>query len=202
MTAAELTDFLRRAAEYPSLMQQTRNRLIGCACRKAAVLIGVVWHEEQWQIVMTRRADSLRHHTGQIALPGGRQDAQDADANAAALRETHEETGINSNQWQIFAPLPPHYSPSGYEVHPVAALCRHSPTTQPNADEVAEIFYLPLEVALDSSRYAQRPLTVNGQTISVPALPFRHYDIWGLTAAVLYGLAERYQLFLKDKNMF
>ena len=68
----------------------------------------------------------------------------------------------------------------------------HSPSI-PNPDEVAEIFYLPLDFALNLQNYSYRHLHHNNQTLALPALLFQRYDIWGLTALILYGLAERYQ---------
>jgi len=58
---------------------------------------------------------------------------------------------------------------------------------------VAEIIYLPLETALNPQNYRPRTLQYRGQTIRPPALPYLHHDIWGLTAMILYGLAERYR---------
>ena len=163
--------------------------------RQAAVLLAVVQHEAQWQILLTRRADSLRHHTGQIALAGGRRDAQDPNLTATALRETAEETGIEAAHWQTFPQLPAYFTPSGYAVAPVPALSAESPLTRPNADEVAEIFYLPLDFALHTANYQSRAFTHNGLTLNTPTLPYRHYDIWGLTAMILHDIAERYRLF-------
>ena len=114
---------------------------------------------------------------------------------ATALRETAEETGIEAAHWQTFPQLPAYFTPSGYAVAPVPALSAESPLTRPNADEVAEIFYLPLDFALYTANYQSRAFTHNGLTLSTPTLPYRHYDIWGLTAMILHDLAERYRLF-------
>ena len=196
MTHTELSRFFSSAANLPAPLQQTRNRMFqGGDFRQAAVLLAVVQHEAQWQILLTRRADSLRHHTGQIALAGGRRDAQDPNLTATALREAAEETGIEAAHWQTFPQLPAYFTPSGYAVAPVPALSAESPLTRPNADEVAEIFYLPLDFALYTANYQSRAFTHNGLTLSTPTLPYRHYDIWGLTAMILHDLAERYRLF-------
>ncbi|MCP1771814.1 8-oxo-dGTP pyrophosphatase MutT (NUDIX family) [Neisseria perflava] len=202
MSPGHLTDFFNRAAAYPSDKENLRNRFIQPQQRcEAAVLLPVVCRQQQWQLLLTRRADTLRHHTGQVALPGGRWEPQDADFNQTALRETEEETGISAAAWQTFPLLPPHYTPSGYEVHPVPALytAAHAPHTVPNPDEVAEIFYVPLYTVLDTTAYRSRPLQFNGSSIDAPVLPYLHYNIWGLTAIILYSLAERYQAYCLDK---
>lgn len=175
-------------------MQAERNQLVTAqTAKEAAVLVGIALHEGAWQILLTKRAETLRQHTGQIAFAGGRKDAQDDSLTATALREAYEETAIPIAAWQTFAPLPFYDTPSGYRVTPVPAICTQPVNPKANPDEVAEIFYLPLDFALNLQNYTFRQLHHNNQTLALPALPFRHYDIWGLTAIILYGLAERYQ---------
>lgn len=193
-----LSDFLLRAHEFDSSTQNLRNRFLNPAqCKVAAVLLAVVKKDEQWQILFTRRSGSLRHHTGQIALAGGRYEPQDFNLTQTALRETREEVGILPQTWQTFPALSPHYTPSGYEVHPIPALSTGNPNIQTNPDEVAEVFYVPFDFVMNLQHYEMRPLQHQGKTIAMPTLPFQHYDIWGLTAVILYGLAERYQQYCK-----
>lgn len=199
MDTDTLTHFLRHATQYTCPIQISRNHLFDKPDSKnAAVLIPVVFRHGQWQIMLTRRTDTLRKHSGQIALPGGRQDQEDTDLTATALRETQEETGVPPKKWQTFPPLAPYYTPSGYRVTPIPALCRNNPPVCPNQDEVAEIFYLPLDTALDTGAYSSKTLTHNGQTLNTPTLPYRHHDIWGLTAMILYGLALRYRHYRQE----
>ena len=156
-------------------------------------MVGIVLHEGAWQILLTKRAETLRQHTGQIAFAGGRKDTQDDSLTATALREAYEETAIPITAWQPFAPLPFYDTPSGYRVTPVPAICTQPINPKANPDEVAEIFYLPLDFTLNLQNYTFRQLHHNNQTLALPALPFQRYDIWGWTALILYGLAERYQ---------
>lgn len=200
MRQTDLVDFFGQAFRYASIAQEERNRFVRQEGKTAAVLLAVVRREGQWQIVLTRRADTLRHHTGQIAFAGGRSDEGDKDFIVTALRETEEETGIAPHFWQVFPPLPPYYTPSGYEVHPVLALCPENPPTCVNSGEVAEIFYLPLDFALDMDNYGSRSFIYEGNMIATPVLPYLHYDIWGLTALILYGLAERYQYYCAGRK--
>lgn len=198
MTDRFLADFLQHAHLYGSRTQALRNSLFPeSAYKTAAVLLALVPKDGQWQIMLTRRSAALRHHTGQIALAGGRREAQDADLTQTALRETLEETGIATQLWQTFPVLPPHYTPSGYEVHPVPALCTGFPEIRANPDEVAEVFFVPFDFAVNPANYRTRSFTHQGRTAETPALPFRHYDIWGLTAVILYGLAERYRQYVQ-----
>ena len=194
MNTDHLTLFLTQASRFSSRMQAERNQLVTAqTAKEAAVLVGIVLHEGAWQILLTKRAETLRQHTGQIAFAGGRKDAQDDSLTATALREADEETAIPITAWQTFAPLPFYDTPSGYRVTPVPAVCTQPVNPKANPDEVAKIFYLPLDFALNLQNYTFRQLHHNNQTLALPTLPFRHYDIWGLTAIILYGLAERYQ---------
>lgn len=189
-----LIHFLTQASRFSSRMQAERNQLVTTkTVKEAAVLVGIALHEGAWQILLTKRAETLRQHTRQIAFAGGRKDAQDDSLTATALREAYEETAIPITAWQTFAPLPFYDTPSGYRVTPVPVVCTQPITPKANPDEVAEIFYLPLDFALNLQNYTFRQLHHNNQTLALPALPFRRYDIWGLTSIILYGLAERYQ---------
>lgn len=193
-----LTGFLSRAHKFNSRTQNLRNLFITPAEYKvAAVLLAVVNKDRQWQILFTRRSGSLRHHNGQISLAGGGHEPQDLDLTQTALRETHEEVGIPPQTWQTFPVLPPYYTPSGYEVYPIPALCTDNPCIQINPDEVAEVFYVPFDFAMNLQHYQMCPLQYQGKIIAMPTLPFQHYNIWGLTAVILYGLAERYRQYCK-----
>lgn len=194
MNQTELAGFLSRAALYPCEEEKLRNQIFAAdGYTEAAVLLPVVFHERQWQIILTRRSANLRRHTGQISFAGGKKEPHDVTPAQTALREAEEEIGTHPAVWQTFPALPPHYSPSGYEVRPVPALNAGSPNLTANPDEVAEIIYLPLETALNPQNYRPRTLQYRGQTIRPPALSYLHHDIWGLTAMILYGLAERYR---------
>ena len=194
MNTDQFIHFLTQASRFSSRMQAERNQLFTAhTVKEAAVLVGIVLHKGAWQILLTKRANTLRQHTGQIAFAGGRKDAQDDSLTATALREAYEETAIPITAWQTFEPLPFYDTPSGYRVTPVPAICAQPVNPKANPDEVAEIFYLPLDCALNLQNYTFRQLHHNNQTLTLPALPFQHYDIWGLTALILYGLAERYQ---------
>ncbi|WP_373741108.1 CoA pyrophosphatase [Neisseria sp.] len=194
MNTDRLVLFLQQAAAIPLESETQRlNMFEHSASKEAAVLIGIVAKQSGWHILLTRRADNLRHHSGQISFAGGRMDVSDDTPETCALRETYEETGIPAEAWQTFPALPCLATPSGYRVHPVPALCRHNPPVFPNPDEVAEIIYLPLDDALDLARYTSRTAVHRGQTLHTPQLPYLNHDIWGLTALILKGLAERLQ---------
>jgi len=132
MNTDHLIHFLTQASHFSSRMQAERNQLVTAqTAKEAAVLVGIVLHEGAWQILLTKRAETLRQHTGQIAFAGGRKDAQDDSLTATALREAYEETAIPITAWQTFAPLPFYDTPSGYRVTPVPAICTQPVNPKP-----------------------------------------------------------------------
>lgn len=154
--------------------------------QEAAVLLGIMPQAGKWQILLTRRTDSLRSHAGQIALPGGKLEAGEQPA-AAALRETFEETGIPARVWQTFPAMPALLLPSGYRITPIPAVCSRTIVPEINPAEVAEAFYLPLSAAADKHSYHLR--ATHDMPTGLPALYWQGREIWGATAAILYQTA-------------
>ncbi|QBX36018.1 CoA pyrophosphatase [Paracoccus liaowanqingii] len=157
--------------------------------RAAGVL--AAFHEGDGRLVLTKRASGLRHHPGQIALPGGKVDPGDADAIAAALREAREEVGLDPAQVRILGTLPPHRTVTGFAVTPVLAVIRGPFTPVPEAGEVQEVFTLPFDHIADPARYRIERRRWRGGWRSYHAAPFGPYYLWGATARILLGLARR-----------
>ncbi|MFN4061784.1 MAG: NUDIX hydrolase [Paracoccus hibiscisoli] len=157
--------------------------------RPAGVL--AAFHADDGRLVLTKRASGLRHHPGQIALPGGKVDPGDTDATAAALREAREEVGLNPAQVRVLGTLPPHRTVTGFSVTPVLALIDGPFAPTPEAGEVEEAFTLPFAHVADPARYRVERRRWRGGWRSYHAAPFGPYYLWGATARILLGLAHR-----------
>jgi len=163
----------------------------GRVLRAAAVLIGFEAHEGQTRLYLTKRSSGLKHHPGQIAFPGGKVDAGDADAPAAALREAREEIGLPERHVEVLGTLAPHETVTGFSVTPVLGRITRGFTPVPEAGEVDEVFTVPFEHIADPSKYVVESRFFRGVRREFYTVPYGPYYIWGATARILRGLADR-----------
>lgn len=159
--------------------------------RPAGVLVAVLTHATRPMLLLTKRSSAMRHHPGQIALPGGKQDVSDPDVIATALREAQEEVGLPVQSAEILGLLPPHETITGFRVHPVLALVRKPFTPRLEPGEVAEVFTVPLSHILDLNNFSARSRRWRRQRRGYLTVPYGPYYIWGATARILHTLATR-----------
>ena len=160
-----------------------------CPLTPAAVLIGI--RSETQTVILTKRSARLKHHPGQIAFPGGKQDPIDPTLTDAALREAHEEIGLPPKMVDVLGHLPPHQTVTGYQVTPVLALIEGHYDPIPEAGEVSEVFEVPLAHLLERSNYLIEGRRWQGRRRRYYTVPFGPYYIWGATACILRAFAER-----------
>ncbi len=161
----------------------------------AAVLAGLVPRRQGTTVLLTRRHDGLRNHGGQVSFPGGRVDAGDIDAVAAALRESDEEIALKRGQVQPIGLLDPLATVSGFLVTPVVAVVDPAFVPVPNPGEVAEVFEVPLEYLMAPQNLRTVALTFKGRQRMVLEYDWAEQRIWGATAAILYNLRRRLEAF-------
>jgi len=157
----------------------------------AAVLIPIVMRE-QASVLLTTRTAHLSTHAGQIAFPGGKLDAADADEIAAAVRETQEETGLEPGMLEILGKLPIYITGSVFHVTPVVALVHPEHSLRPNPEEVADVFEVPLAFLMNPANHRHHRVTLQGVQREWLSMPYhdgrQQRFIWGATAGMLRNL--------------
>ncbi len=161
--------------------------------RPAAVLLPVWLRPEGAALILTKRSSHLKHHPGQIAFPGGKVDASDAGPEAAALREAQEEIGLDPGRVQIIGTLPVHETVTGFAISSFVGLLHGAFIPVPEAGEVEDVFAVPLSHVLDPDRFSVQRRLWMGEWRRFYAVPYGPYYIWGATARILRGLADRAQ---------
>ncbi|MFZ7091026.1 CoA pyrophosphatase [Primorskyibacter sp. 2E233] len=163
----------------------------GRKLRPAGVLCAFQEGADGLELILTKRSSRLKHHPGQIAFPGGKQDEGDADVIAAALREAKEEVGLPPQSVEVLGTLPTHETVTGFLVTPVLGLIRDDFQQIPEPGEVDEIFSAPFAHVTDPARYSIQSRRWRGQRRHYFTVPLGPYYIWGATARMLRVLADR-----------
>ncbi len=188
----------RRFSAPPVWVPETvlEKRFVNRGPTAASVLIPLVLRDTL-TVLLTQRTDHLSDHAGQISFPGGRVEPEDADATATALREAHEEIGLTSQHVDVLGCLPLYTTSTGFVVTPVVALVRPGFALQPDPNEVAEIFEVPLPHLMDPGNHRRHVVELAGARREYLSMPWdgcdalgqpKRYFIWGATASMLRNL--------------
>lgn len=156
----------------------------------AAVLIALVERPEGLSVILTRRAETLSRHSGQIAFPGGRIEPGETPW-AAAVREAHEEIALDPALVRIAGLGDPYRTVTSFEVVPVVGFVRPGFVLRASEAEVAEIFEVPFAFLMDPANHQRRSMEGPRGARCFYAMPYGDYFIWGATAGMLRALYER-----------
>lgn len=196
VTAAQLLpDALRKRFQRPPVWQpevRVEPRFTDRASRQAAVLIPIVLHNVAHggpTILLTERTAHMSSHAGQIAFPGGKVDATDADARAAALREAWEEVGLAPGYVEVIGQLPVYVTGTAFIVTPVVALVQPGFTLVHQPEEVADAFEVPLAFLMNPAHHRRHAFDWGGVQREWFSMPYTDAQgerfIWGATAGML-----------------
>ncbi|RTZ16674.1 CoA pyrophosphatase [Vibrio aquaticus] len=158
--------------------------------RKASVLIGFVERDHGLCVIFTKRARHLKHHPGQVSFPGGKYETSDIDLSDTALRETHEEIGIGREHITIFGQMPELVTISQFTVTPYLAFVDPTYTAQIDANEVDEVFEVPIRILLDRQQLHSQRFRINNFSHRVFGMSYQHHFIWGMTAQIIDSMQK------------
>ena len=156
--------------------------------RAASVLVPIVARRQEPTVLFTRRTAHLKSHSGQISFPGGRAETEDATPENTALRETREEIGLGAGRIELLGRLSDYHTRTGYRITPVVGLVQPPFELLPDANEVAEVFEVPLAFLMDVRNHQRHSREFEGQQRHYFAIPYEDYYIWGATAGMLVNL--------------
>ncbi|KAL8108151.1 nudix hydrolase 11-like isoform X1 [Apium graveolens] len=165
---------------------------------RAAVLVCIFEDEEHddLRVILTKRSSNLNKHSGEVALPGGKTEEGDENDVQTALREAHEEIGLDPKLVHVVAVLESFTTRYGVAVVPVIGILYDKKKFNPvaNAAEVEAIFYAPLEMFLKDENRSETQLEWMGEKYLLHFFDFRtdntKYEIWALTAGILITVAS------------
>lgn len=156
----------------------------------AAVLLPVVLRDQP-MLLFTRRTTTLARHSGQVSFPGGRCEAQDASPLVTALRETFEETGIDPAHVTPAGYLDRYRTGTGFDIQPVVGVVTPDFVLNPDPREVDVVFEVPLAFLLDPANRRLESREIGGSMRRYYVFTHGEYMIWGATAAIIVGLAQK-----------
>lgn len=167
-----------------------REQLSG-TLKPAGVLVPIIDRVSELTVLLTQRSAELKHHAGQVSFPGGRMEEHDADVEATALRETHEEVGIAARHVSVMGYLQTMPTITGYAVTPVVGMVSANSELTIDKTEVEYAFEVPLSFLMDPANDIRTEWLAEGR--KVPMVEF-HWDgerIWGATAFMILSLRKK-----------
>ena len=161
----------------------------GIRLKCAAVLVPLAWWTDEWQVVFTRRTETVEHHKGQVSFPGGGCEIGETTPEETALREANEEIGLNPADVRLLGRLNDSLTVTGFRVTPVVGVIGWPFPLRLETAEVGRVFTIPLIWLADRSNWEEEPFTPPGRQAAVRVIRYHLYDgeiLWGATARITH----------------
>lgn len=153
----------------------------------AAVNILLYLKNDRWYFPLILRSENENdRHSGQISLPGGKKEEDDASFLQTAVRETEEEIGIDRHYIRVIRELSPIYiPPSNFYVHTYISFTKKNPQFTLQQGEAVELIEFPIESILKLDEQPEMMALPSSPGVEVPVITFENYIIWGATSMIL-----------------
>ncbi len=160
----------------------------------AAALLLLYERDDGVHLLFQERSHLVEHHKGEISFPGGARDEGDANAAFTALRETHEEVGVDPGDVDLLGELDEIWTRSNFRLRPFVGWLREWPYTFVFApEEVASLLEVPLDHLIDPATLTDDVREVDGRRVVLPSYRWGDHLIWGATARVLTNFLDVYR---------
>jgi 8-oxo-dGTP pyrophosphatase MutT (NUDIX family) len=153
----------------------------------AAVLIPLIWWKDEWQLVFTRRTETVETHKGQVSFPGGGCDPGESTPEATALREAWEEIGLKPEDVRLLGRMNEILTITRYQVTPVVGVIPWPYQFRLEPAEVERLFTIPLDWLAERANWSEQTFTPDGLLGTFPVIRYQPYDgetLWGITAQI------------------
>lgn len=187
--------FIRRVRSTLSTTPQSNQS--NPRTKPAAVLLPLYWHNQGWNLLYTKRTDSVATHSGQVSFPGGAVDSDDESAQSAALREVFEEIGIRTQDVEVLGSMKNMITITHFNVTPFVGRIPWPYDLNINQDEVAKTFGASLEWLADPENLKTEQRYIPDLDKHIPVHFFKPHDvevIWGATAQLTLNFLELMRL--------